>query len=63
MRDGYKILDADCHQMEPPTLWEDHIDPAFRDRARPESRAWRGRRALLVFRPGSHRSYNSGNFS
>ena len=33
MRDGYKILDADCHQMEPPSMWQEYIDPAFQDRA------------------------------
>jgi len=26
-------VDADGHILEPPTLWEDYIDPAFRDRA------------------------------
>ncbi len=33
MRHGWKILDADCHQMEPPDLWVEHIEPRFRDRA------------------------------
>src|SRR6187200_1159724 len=26
-------VDADGHILEPPTLWEDYIDPQFRDRA------------------------------
>jgi predicted TIM-barrel fold metal-dependent hydrolase len=26
-------VDADGHILEPPTLWEEYIDPAFRDRA------------------------------
>jgi predicted TIM-barrel fold metal-dependent hydrolase len=26
-------IDADGHILEPPTLWEEYIDPAFRDRA------------------------------
>ena len=26
-------VDADGHVLEPPTLWEDYIDPAFRDQA------------------------------
>ena len=26
-------VDADGHILEPPTLWQDYIDPAFRDRA------------------------------
>ena len=24
-------VDADGHILEPPTLWEEYIDPAFRD--------------------------------
>ena len=26
-------VDADGHILEPPTLWEEYIDPQFRDRA------------------------------
>ena len=26
-------IDADGHILEPPTLWEDYIDPKYRDRA------------------------------
>ncbi|HEU4841101.1 MAG TPA: hypothetical protein VFT09_06640, partial [Ilumatobacteraceae bacterium] len=26
-------VDADGHILEPPTLWEDYIDPQFRDQA------------------------------
>ena len=26
-------VDADGHILEPPTLWEDYIDPKYRDRA------------------------------
>ena len=33
MRNGFRILDTDSHQMEPPNIWADHIDPAFADRA------------------------------
>lgn len=32
-RPGSTVLSADSHVVEPPTLWHDHIDPAFRDRA------------------------------
>ncbi len=32
-KDGLKVLDSDMHVMEPPDLWERHIDPAYRDRA------------------------------
>ncbi len=33
MKNGYRILDVDLHVIEPSTLWEDHIDPAFKSRA------------------------------
>ena len=29
----YKVLSGDSHIVEPPDLWEKHIDPAFRERA------------------------------
>src|SRR6266852_1897792 len=29
----YNVVDSDGHILEPPTLWDDYIDPAFRDRA------------------------------
>ncbi len=30
MRRGQRVLDADCHQMEPASMWETYIDPRFR---------------------------------
>ena len=33
MRNGYRILDTDAHQMEPPGMWAQYIDPVFADRA------------------------------
>ena len=33
MRDGFRVIDADCHQMESASMWRDHIDVSFRDRA------------------------------
>ena len=27
------IIDADSHIMEPPTLWQEYMDPEFRSRA------------------------------
>ena len=29
----YEIIDSDGHVLEPLTLWEEYVDPAFRDRA------------------------------
>ena len=33
MRNGLRILDTDAHQMEPPRIWTEYIDPAFADHA------------------------------
>ena len=33
MREGRQVLDTDTHQMEPATIWQEYIDPAFRDDA------------------------------
>lgn len=33
MRNGFRVLDTDAHQMEPPSIWADYMDPAFRQRA------------------------------
>jgi predicted TIM-barrel fold metal-dependent hydrolase len=32
-KNGFRVLDADGHVMEPDSIWVDYIDPAFRDRA------------------------------
>jgi predicted TIM-barrel fold metal-dependent hydrolase len=31
MRNGVKVVDADCHQMEPDDMWLQRIDPRFKD--------------------------------
>jgi predicted TIM-barrel fold metal-dependent hydrolase len=33
MRDGYRIVDTDAHQMESGGMWAEYIHPRFRDRA------------------------------
>jgi predicted TIM-barrel fold metal-dependent hydrolase len=33
MTRAYNAIDADGHVLEPVTLWDDYMDPAFRDRA------------------------------
>src|SRR5271168_282866 len=33
MARAYNVIDSDGHILEPLTLWDDYIDPAFRDRA------------------------------
>ncbi len=41
-KDGYRIIDAEMHVMEPVDLWECYIDPAFKERAprRLSERRW-----------------------
>jgi len=47
MRDGLRIADVDCHQMEPATIWRDYIDARFRGRE-PRAEAVGGRRTMVV---------------
>ena len=49
MKDGFKIVDVDCHMMEPDWLWEKHMEDRFKDAGprmgtAPDS----GRRTFLV---------------
>src|SRR5229473_5079188 len=49
MRDGYKVVDVDCHMMEPESLWERPIEDRYKNAApkmgiAPQS----GRRTFLV---------------
>ncbi len=41
-RNGFKLIDAEMHVMEPVDLWERYIDPEFRARAprRLDERRW-----------------------
>ena len=32
MTRAYNVVDADGHILEPLNLWDDYIDPAFRER-------------------------------
>ena len=32
MRNGFKVVDTDCHQLESLSVWSDYIDPAFKDK-------------------------------
>lgn len=47
MRDERRILDADTHQMEPPGMWEQYIEPRFKERA-PRLAQVDGRQAMAV---------------
>ena len=33
MKNGQRIIDSDIHVLEPIDLWDEYLDPAFRDRA------------------------------
>ena len=47
MRNGLKVLDTDCHQMEPAGMWAEYIDPKFADRA-PARRDFNGTQLMVV---------------
>src|SRR5262245_66534451 len=47
MRNGWLVIDTDCHQIEPPDLWVERIEPAFRDRA-PRLGDYEGTRTMMV---------------
>ena len=32
-KNGFKVLDSDMHVIEPRNLWQEYIDPAFKDRS------------------------------
>ncbi len=48
MRNGYRVIDTDCHQMEPPQIWTDYIDPEFTDRAPASMDLGNGRKGMVV---------------
>ncbi len=48
MRNGYRILDTDSHQMEPPDIWRRYIDPKFADQAPYLADLGHGRPGLFV---------------
>ena len=49
MRNGFKIVDTDCHMMEPEWLWERYIEDGFKTQAPRMGRAPESnRRAFLV---------------
>ncbi len=47
MLDGYKVLDTDAHQMEPPSMWAKYIDSNFADRAPAAGDLGNGERGML----------------
>src|ERR1700756_4630882 len=48
MARAYNVIDSDGHILEPLTLWDDYIEPAFRERAPKVIVDTDGRRRLLI---------------
>jgi len=48
VRSGYRVLDTDAHQMEPPRIWVDYCDSRFVDRAPRLGDLGGGRQGLMV---------------
>ncbi|HTB46426.1 MAG TPA: amidohydrolase family protein [Acetobacteraceae bacterium] len=48
MTRAYNVIDADGHILEPLTLWNDYMDPAFRDQAPKVVRDADGRQRLQI---------------
>lgn len=48
MRNGFRVLDTDAHQMEPPAIWTEYMDPAFRHRAPRLGNVGGGRAGMCV---------------
>src|SRR5262247_578007 len=44
----YNVIDADGHMLEPLDLWENYIDPAFRDRAPRIVKGDNGKERLVI---------------
>ena len=48
MRSGFRVIDTDCHQMEPPRIWADYCDRSFADRAPRIGDMGGGKQGLMV---------------
>ena len=48
MRNGFRVLDTDAHQMEPPSIWRERIDPALADLAPRMGDLGNGRTGIMV---------------
>jgi predicted TIM-barrel fold metal-dependent hydrolase len=47
-----KVISADSHIMEPPTLWAERLDQAFRDRAPHVVNEWKGKKGEFLICEG-----------
>src|SRR5205809_7394626 len=48
MSRAYNVVDADGHILEPLDLWDNYMDPAFRDRAPRLIKAENGKERLVM---------------
>jgi uncharacterized protein len=60
MRNGYRVIDTDAHQIEPATMWRDYIDPQFADRAPQPGEYPTGGRGMCV--EGAPITNQQGNY-
>ena len=48
MRNGFRVIDTDSHQMEPATIWEEYIETNFKHRAPRIGEYPNGKKGLIV---------------
>ena len=48
MRNGFRVIDTDSHQMEPQSIWKDYIDPLFADPAPAIGDMGSGKQGMMV---------------
>ena len=60
MRNGFRVIDTDCHQMEPAGMWAEYIDQQFTDRAPAPGDLGDGRQGMMV--EGESLAKQDGNY-
>ena len=60
MRNGFRIVDTDCHQIEPPGMWAEYIDHRYADQAPAPGDMGRGRDVMMV--EGQSITRQDGNY-
>lgn len=48
MRNGFRVIDTDSHQMEPATIWQEYIEKDFKHRAPRVGEYPNGKKGLIV---------------
>ena len=60
MRNGFRIVDTDCHHIEPPGMWAEYIDHRYADQAPAPGDVGRGRDVMMV--EGQSITRQDGNY-